>query len=207
MIAPLCGSDAHGASGSGRSTSAGNSLFGTRWSDLFRALGELKNDTGGGDVTVQNSGAEVSDAATVLNFNDNLTATEAADGSVTIDGAGDSGLAGEDGWSPELAVASNGARRVLQIDDWAGGGGAKPTTGEYVGASGLVAAVADGVDIRGPAGTDGVAGAAGATGPAGAAGMAGATGATGADGCHRGDGYSRDGRSRRHGRSRRDRWR
>ena len=71
------------------------------------------------------------------------------DGSNGIDGTD-----GLDGWSPVLAVVSDSARRVLQITDWTGGDGTKPSTG-YIGASGIVALIADAVDIRGPAGSAG----------------------------------------------------
>lgn len=61
---------------------------------------------------------------------------------------------GDAGWSPLLAVATDGNRRVLQIVDWVGGEGAKPGVG-YIGATGVVASIANGVDIRGPQGTSG----------------------------------------------------
>lgn len=67
---------------------------------------------------------------------------------------GSNGTDGLDGWSPILAVVSDSARRVLQITDWTGGEGTKPSTG-YIGASGIVALIADAVDIRGPAGSAG----------------------------------------------------
>jgi hypothetical protein len=41
---------------------------------------------------------------------------------------------------------------VLQVADWTGGTGTKPTTGQYIGASGLVNNIAEAVDIRGAAG-------------------------------------------------------
>jgi hypothetical protein len=62
---------------------------------------------------------------------------------------------GNDGWSPILAVVSDGARRVHQVIDWTNGQGAKPPTGKYVGATGLVDLIADGVDVRGAAGVAG----------------------------------------------------
>ena len=68
------------------------------------------------------------------------------------------------GWGPELAVVSDGARRVLQVVDWVGGDGAKPEVGQYVGPLGLVSAAADAVDIRGSAGAAGSPGAAGTNG-------------------------------------------
>ena len=64
-------------------------------------------------------------------------------------------LDGKDGWSPKFATVADGERRVLQVADWFGGGGTKPDVGQYIGETGFVAAIADGVDIRGPAGEDG----------------------------------------------------
>lgn len=59
------------------------------------------------------------------------------------------------GWSPILGVATDGARRVLQIVDWTGGDGTKPETGQYIGASGLTSTIASAVDVRGPQGLSG----------------------------------------------------
>lgn len=67
------------------------------------------------------------------------------------------------GWGPELAVVSDGARRVLQVVDWVGGEGTKPVVGQYVGENGLVNLLIDAVDIRGAAGNDGDPGADGST--------------------------------------------
>lgn len=76
------------------------------------------------------------------------------DGTNGEDGTnGTDGTDGDNGWSPVLAVASDGERRVLQIDDWVGGDGAKPATGDYIGVSGLTPTIGDAVDIRGPAGS------------------------------------------------------
>ncbi|MDR7220366.1 hypothetical protein [Aminobacter aminovorans] len=77
---------------------------------------------------------------------------------------------GDDGWAPVLAVATDGTRRVLQVVDWTGGEGTKPTTLGYIGATGIVAAIANGVDIRG------------ATGSTGSTGSTGTPGTNGADG-------------------------
>lgn len=66
---------------------------------------------------------------------------------------GANGTNGLNGWSPVLAVATDGERRVLRVTDWAGGTGTKPTTGLYIGVSGLVADIASGVNIRGAAGS------------------------------------------------------
>lgn len=66
--------------------------------------------------------------------------------------SGPAGAAGDKGWSPVIAVIVDGARRVMRVIDWAGGQGAKPSSGAYVGAAGLVADIAQAVDIRGPQG-------------------------------------------------------
>ena len=60
---------------------------------------------------------------------------------------------GDDGWSPEFAIASDSSRRVVKLVDWHGGEGTKPAINKYVGSTGFVTAIADAVDIRGPAGT------------------------------------------------------
>lgn len=69
--------------------------------------------------------------------------------------AGPAGADGLDGWTPALAVVTDGGRRVLQVADWVGGEGIKPATGLYVGATGLVSDVASAVNIRGDQGPPG----------------------------------------------------
>jgi len=76
---------------------------------------------------------------------------------------GTNGSNGTNGWAPLLGVVADGARRVLQVTDWTGGSGTKPTTGQYVGAAGLTAVLADAIDIRGTAGTAGTNGTNGAS--------------------------------------------
>lgn len=66
--------------------------------------------------------------------------------------AAGAGLPGGDGWTPEFALVQDGVRFVQQVVDWFGGVGTKPTTGLYVGASGFVVNIADGVNVRGPGG-------------------------------------------------------
>lgn len=68
---------------------------------------------------------------------------------------GVAGADGSDGWSPILAVISDGERRVLQLTDWTGGEGTEPASGTYLGASGLTAVIGDAVNIRGATGTSG----------------------------------------------------
>lgn len=77
------------------------------------------------------------------------------------------GGAGTNGWTPVLAIVTDGTRRVQQVTDWTGGTGTKPATGKYVGASGFVTDIADAVDIRGAQGATGAAGATGPQGPQG----------------------------------------
>lgn len=82
------------------------------------------------------------------------------------------GPQGATGWSPIFAVVSDGSRRVLQVTDWTGGGGSKPSTGDYLGASGLTSQLANAVDIRGGAGATGATGSAGTNGTNGTNGYA-----------------------------------
>lgn len=65
---------------------------------------------------------------------------------------GPTGLAGDNGWTPVPAIVNDGERRVIQVIDWAGGSGTKPQMGLYVGAAGLVANIADAINILGPEG-------------------------------------------------------
>ncbi|WP_454917420.1 hypothetical protein [Xanthobacter sediminis] len=65
---------------------------------------------------------------------------------------GDTGETGNDGWSPVLAAVSDGSRRVHQIAGWVGGQGNEPDTGGYLGPDGVVTDIAEGTDVRGPAG-------------------------------------------------------
>lgn len=79
------------------------------------------------------------------------------------------GEQGSRGWSPRLAVASDGDRRVLQLAGYVGGDGVEPTigVGQYISVGGLDPDIADGVDLRGPqgdAGSDGTDGEDGADG-------------------------------------------
>ena len=71
----------------------------------------------------------------------------AAEAAATEAAAGGGTGTGGTGWSPQLSIEEDGDRRVFQVEDWVGGTGTKPTTGQYVGDGGLVDDIADGVDI------------------------------------------------------------
>ena len=89
------------------------------------------------------------------------------------------GADGDNGWSPILASANDGARRVLQVSGWTGGAGTPPASGKYVGPSGLVDAIADAVDVRGAQGPQGSQGDPGDQGPQGNPGTPGSNGGDG----------------------------
>lgn len=77
------------------------------------------------------------------------------------------GTAGDDGWTPVLALATDGNRVVQKIVDWVGGQGTKPSVvDQYVGPTGIVSTPGAAVDVRGAAGADGIDGEDGSTGPA-----------------------------------------
>lgn len=63
------------------------------------------------------------------------------------------GATGGVGWSPVLAITTDGERRVQRVIDWAGGFGTKPTLAGYVGTAGIVATAAEAVDVRGAPGS------------------------------------------------------
>ena len=65
------------------------------------------------------------------------------------------GAKGDNGWTAELAVVTDGDRRVQQVVDWFGGQGTKPDTGQYIGSGGFVTDIAQAKDIRGGEGEDG----------------------------------------------------
>ncbi len=75
--------------------------------------------------------------------------------------------AGEKGWSPLLRAVADGDRLVMELYDWAGGEGDKPTQRGYLGAAGYVPGIADALDFRGPRGLQGIQGNKGDQGDAG----------------------------------------
>lgn len=93
-----------------------------------------------------------------------ITITPPGNPTVVLDPIGVPGVAGGDGWAPILANVADGARSVMRIVDWAGGTSAKPAAGAYIGPTGEVTLITDGVDIRGQQGVPGIQGPAGADG-------------------------------------------
>ncbi|MWK72512.1 hypothetical protein GQM33_23155, partial [Escherichia coli] len=74
---------------------------------------------------------------------------------------GATGVAGSDdlnGWSPILKTVARGDDVVLQIYDWVGDSGTKPTTGQYLSSDGLVSNIANADNIRGVQGQQGIQG-------------------------------------------------
>lgn len=59
------------------------------------------------------------------------------------------------GWTPILAIASNGTNRVHQVVGWEGGSGTIPATGVYLGSTGYVTNITDAVNLAGAAGGGG----------------------------------------------------
>ena len=125
------------------------------WSPVFSAVSDTARrvlrltDWIGGSGTKPAIGKYVGPTGLVTDI------TDAVDirGAPGTPGQADDGDDGDDGWSPEFAIESSGSKRVVKVVDWAGGGGTKPAINRYVGASGFVTAIADAVDVRGPAGT------------------------------------------------------
>ena len=74
-------------------------------------------------------------------------------------------LTGNNGWSPQLAVvvdavnldADGNDRDILQLTGWFGGTGTTPTdyVGQYLGTTGFVPLIINGINIRGQAGATG----------------------------------------------------
>ena len=94
----------------------------------------------------------------------------------TIKGAnGEAGIDGFNGWSPVIATASRGSDVVLQLLDWTGGTGAKPSITGYLSTTGIVSNIANATNVRGLQGVQGIQGVKGDTGATGADGVDGKT--------------------------------
>jgi hypothetical protein len=103
---------------------------------------------------------------------------------------GPQGDKGNNGWSGVYAVVTDGSRRVLQLVDWTGGQGSKPSTGFYLSSTGFTSDISLAEDIRGAVGATGSTGANGSAGANGTNGTNGTNGSDGADGADGFDGWS-----------------
>lgn len=155
--------------------------------DATGAIGTLDGETFTAGIALGQGQHEISVRKLDVSHNGVLTIDEVmiAAGTGTLANAlqapiGTTGtIKGDAGWSPVLAVVSDGTRRVLQVTDWTGGAGAKPATGSYLGVGGLVATAAEAVDVRGAQGDVGPDGPQGPVGPEGPAGPEGPQGPQG----------------------------
>lgn len=75
-----------------------------------------------------------------------------------VGATGVAGSHGFNGWSAVLKTVSRGDDVVLQIHDWVGGTGTKPTTGQYLSSNGLVSNIANADNVRGLQGQQGIQG-------------------------------------------------
>ena len=80
---------------------------------------------------------------------------------------GVAGANGTNGWSPMLRVVPRGSDNILQLYDWIGGTGDKPSVLGYIGSTGIVTNPANAVNIRGLKGDTGEQGIQGEQGEAG----------------------------------------
>lgn len=93
-----------------------------------------------------------------LTFSPVVTGAPGTPASLEVTGAGPydlaftvpAGIQGFKGWTIETEIVADGLRSVMRVADFIGGEGAKPSgIGHYVGHGGLVANIADAVNIRG----------------------------------------------------------
>ncbi|MCF7787771.1 MAG: hypothetical protein K9N47_16700 [Prosthecobacter sp.] len=163
-----------------RGTSGSNGLNGTNgqsgsngWSPMFTLINEgerrvlqLTAWTGGTGDAPQGVGNYLGSSGLVTSISDavDLRGAVGAAGGPGANGLnGINGLDGNHGWTPALALFSDGERRVLQLTGWTGGSGSPPQgIGSYLGVSGWVATAAEALDLRGMQGPSGSTGAAGA---------------------------------------------
>lgn len=80
---------------------------------------------------------------------------------------GDDGVDGSNGWSPNFKIVARGDDSVLELFEWIGGTGTKPTTTGYLSGTGIVANILNATNIRGLRGLQGLKGETGETGASG----------------------------------------
>jgi hypothetical protein len=148
---------------------------GNGWSPLFgivsdgeRRVLQLTAWTGGTGDAPQGVGNYLGSSGLVTSISDavDLRGAMGAAGGPGANGTngtnGIHGLDGNHGWTPVLALCSDGERSVLQLTGWTGGSGSTPPgVGSYLGVSGWVATTTEALDLRGMQGPSGSTGAAG----------------------------------------------
>ncbi len=148
---------------------------GNGWSPLFgivsdgeRRVLQLTAWTGGTGDAPQGVGNYLGSSGLVTSISDavDLRGAVGAAGGPGANGTnginGIHGLDGNHGWTPVLALCSDGERSVLQLTGWTGGSGSTPPgVGSYIGVSGWVATATEALDLRGMQGPSGSTGAAG----------------------------------------------
>lgn len=80
---------------------------------------------------------------------------------------GDVGTNGSNGWSPNFRLVARGDDSVLQLFEWIGGTGTKPTITGYLSGTGIVSNILNATNIRGLQGVQGIQGVKGETGASG----------------------------------------
>lgn len=140
-----------------------NTAVAGTWTDAITIKGDIgpQGETGENGEAFDHKGAGAPtdglgvNGETYLNITNGDTYLKASGtwGSPTGSIQGDTG---DKGWSVEPSLVTDGERTIIQIADYIGGEGSKPSgSGLYIGADGLVADIADAIDIRGSTGAQG----------------------------------------------------
>lgn len=95
---------------------------------------------------------------------------------------GANGIDGSNGWSPLIKTTARGLETILQVTDWVGGTGTKPTTLGYLSETGIVSNPSSANNIKGATGERGLQGEKGDTGGIGVTGERGLQGERGEQG-------------------------
>jgi hypothetical protein len=147
--AALSAARLNGTSTTAVTIATGSKSFTTQAGKLFDPGQDLVISSDANPSVNRMNGTVTAYSGTALTVNvSNISgAGSFSDWSIRVTGR--AGVNGGNGWSPVFAIATDSARRVLQVIDWTGGTGTRPTTGQYVGASGLTSVLSDAIDVRG----------------------------------------------------------
>ena len=116
-----------------------------------------KDGTKGADGANGKDGLSAYQVAVANGFQGSQSAWLASLGGIKGD-KGSTGAAGNKGWSPLLKSVVDGERIVLNVVDWVGGEGLKPTETGYIGEDGFVTNIVNASNIRGDKGIQGLQG-------------------------------------------------